>query len=153
MPYIFAYGGNTNPNQLRKQYLSHRVIGVGILPNSRIAFHSYECKDVCPNTFTKLESTYCDIISHPHTQTQGLVVELSEDDLAKMDRQECLGCIYHRHQHSVKVADGTEVSCWVYQMIYPIDNHALPSERYLTVVRYGYEHFGIDLGQLSSYRP
>ena len=147
MPLIFSYGGNTNPNQLHNQYPSHRVIGVGRLDGFVLSFDSYKLSPCsCLNTFTQLETSYCNLRKQSDAMTYGLVVELSDDDLAKMDRQECLGCIYERNLYPIHLSK--EMHCWVYTMLQPVERLAPPTERYRNVVRIGYEHFNIPVDQL-----
>ncbi len=142
MPVVFAYGGNTNPNQLRNQYLSHIILGKGYLPNYTLTFRTYTPAQPCKDTFTILEECYCNAETSSSLVLEGMLLNVSEDDLHKMDKQECLGSIYERKQ--VEVILGFEkIPCWIYTMISPGET-SKPSERYLRVVLHGYETFSFD---------
>jgi gamma-glutamylcyclotransferase (GGCT)/AIG2-like uncharacterized protein YtfP len=147
--YIFAYGGNTNLNHLNKQYPGYSIISPkAMLMNYRLVFQSYECVNECC-TFTKLEPCYCNIVPTQGSSVQGVLIQLSEAHLQKMDVQECVGCIYERVKIQVSFLqnNSSTVECWTYRMIRPKEV-AIPSERYLGVVKRGYEFHDIPLAQL-----
>jgi len=146
MPYVFCYGGNTNPNQLSKQYPSHKVVGKGTLDEFQLRCCKYTIVSDFISQVTRLECSYCNVERCKQKEVVGIVVDLSDEDLKKMDIQECRGHIYERYEREVLV-DNNPIQCWVYEMISPGETHT-PSERYLRVVEIGYTHFGLPKGQL-----
>ena len=147
MPLVFCYGGNTNPTHLQKQYPSHSIVGVATLHGYQVTFRTYKRMSTECCTFTKLEESYCNVEPYISQQLQGVVVELNEAELAKMDMQECLGCIYTRKQVTVQLDTAVTLQVWLYTMIAP-KAHQTPSIRYLQVVINGYTHHNIPLSQL-----
>jgi len=142
MNLVFAYGGNTNPNHLNREFPSHKVVGQFYLPGYQLKFNSFQPFP----TEKSLECSYCNIIEHPGSKVHGIVVALSDTDLEKMDKQEFLGQLYERKQ--VVVQDETTTwSVYTYTMVQP-NSCCPPSERYLGVVRRGYKHFSIPEKQI-----
>jgi gamma-glutamylcyclotransferase (GGCT)/AIG2-like uncharacterized protein YtfP len=75
----FAYGSNLDPRQLRQRCPSARFVAVASLPDHRLAFTRYAKDRGCGT---------CDGVSEPGQDIWGVVFDLSEADLGRMDASE-----------------------------------------------------------------
>jgi len=75
----FAYGSNLNPEQMRLRCPSHKVVGLGALRDHRLAF---------PLTSHDWGGGVASLVPAHGSSAWGVVYELSDDDLASLDRYE-----------------------------------------------------------------
>ena len=135
----FAYGGNTNPYHIQKSYPDAQFLGIGFLPNYRLVFRQVD--------HTKLEHAYCDIEEYqkhsitPDDGVYGVIYEMPEDHMKKLDEQELVDVIYFRETHTVlNMTTNKEHTCQVYVMCDQTQPYMMPTSRYLKVVHIGYHH-------------
>jgi gamma-glutamylcyclotransferase len=75
----FAYGSNLDPQQLHRRCPSARFVAVAKLPGHRLAFTRYAKDRGCGT---------CDGVPEPGQDIWGVVFEISEEDLGRMDVSE-----------------------------------------------------------------
>ncbi len=75
----FAYGSNMNWNQMRERCSSSRFLGIAALLDYELAFTRKSVKRGCG---------VVDVVSEVGTQVWGVVYEISDFDVAKLDTME-----------------------------------------------------------------
>ena len=75
----FAYGSNLDPRQLHQRCPAARFVAVAKLPDHRLAFTRYAKDRGCGT---------CDGVPDPGQDIWGVVLDISEADLARMDASE-----------------------------------------------------------------
>jgi hypothetical protein len=138
----FAYGSNLDPPQLRQRCPSAQFVAVAKLPDHRLAF-TRRAKDRGCGT--------CDGLPEPGQDIWGVVFEMSEADLGRMDASE--GCIpgrpleqnaYNRVQREV-LRDGKPdepMLVWLY-FANREPNPPLPNAAYKKQLMEGAKHWGL----------
>ncbi len=108
----FAYGSNMDPVQMRQRCPSARFVAVAKLPDYRLAFTRYAKDRGCGT---------CDGIPESGKAIWGVVFELSEADLQRMDEREgyrpgrpLSDNSYVRAQRKVYRDGNRDTSLWVW---------------------------------------
>ncbi len=136
--FYFAYGSNLDPEQMRSRCPGHQVVGLAELRDHRITF---------PLTSHDWGGGVAGVgVAHGES-VWGVVYELSEPDLATLDRYEGFRGpgdqhnLYDRESASVQLVradDGSfprRLQAWIY--VARSANPAPPSRRYLDVILRG----------------
>ena len=126
----FAYGMNTNPDEMARRCPDSNAIGPAFLPGYRFVFRGH----------ADVEFGQEDDYVH------GMLWEVSDDDLYQLDLLEGFPEYYLRQRVKVMV-DDEEYVAWVYTM-QDQSFEAGPTERYFTMCKQGYEHFDVETQQL-----
>ena len=79
MPTYFAYGSNMDEEHMKTRCSRARYLGRGVLTNYKIAFTRYS---------SKWDSSVADVVASQGEVVWGVLYELSEEDLLKLDRFE-----------------------------------------------------------------
>ena len=87
MTLYFAYGSNMNQHQMRDRCPDSRLLVKAVLPDHQIAFTRFS---------SNWDSAVADILVSPGHSVWGLLYEISQDDLEKLDRMEGHPRIYQR---------------------------------------------------------
>ncbi|TMQ73236.1 MAG: gamma-glutamylcyclotransferase [Candidatus Eisenbacteria bacterium] len=137
----FAYGSNLDPDQMRSRCPESRVVGLAMLRDHRLTFPLY----------SEFWGGGAAGVSHAHGSTVwGVLYELSDDDLAKLDQYEGWRGVgdhhnlYDRDTVTVELTrpdDGSvprRVRAYTY--LARTLNPTPPSRRYLDVVLKGARH-------------
>ena len=125
----FAYGMNTNAQEMARRCPDSALIGVGWLENYALTFRQF-----------------ADIEPAPDTRCWGVIWRLSPRDLEALDQLE--GYPYHYTRFStVAHTESGPVACLVYQMV-DQDYESPPSQGYLNCVTEGYATHGVPQEQL-----
>jgi gamma-glutamylcyclotransferase (GGCT)/AIG2-like uncharacterized protein YtfP len=139
--HYFSYGSNLNPEQMRERCPDHKVVGMAALHDHRLSF---------PLTSHDWGGGVASVVPSHGTDVWGIVYDLSEADLAALDRYE--GYRGPEDQHNLydrqtvfveltRPQDGSiprRVRAWCY-FARP-SNPAAPSRRYLEAVLAGARH-------------
>lgn len=137
----FAYGSNLNPDQMRHRCPAHKVVGMAALHEHRLAF---------PLTSHDWGGGVAGVVPAHGSTVWGIVYELSDEDLASLDRYE--GYRGAGDQHNLYDREGVFV-----ELTRPEDgsiprrvraacyfarpsNPAAPSRRYLDAILAGARH-------------
>ena len=126
----FSFGMNTNVEQMQQRCPAAECLGSATLYNYQLVFRRH-----------------CDIEAVLGAHCDGVLWEISNDNLAALDLLEGYPDYYNRH--TVEVYHyGMPLKAMVYQMSspYPLQ---LPSSGYLEMVRQGYAANELDLSQLA----
>lgn len=105
MPLYFAYGSNLSVAQMQRRCSSAEVVSSGRLCGFRLAFTFYS---------TGWEGGVADVTHSEDGEVWGLVFDLTEADLQRLDRFEGVPTHYERFQADIEVTDKTLHNVWVY---------------------------------------
>lgn len=125
----FAYGMNTNLNEMSYRCPAARCLGPAVLPGYRFRFAG--CADVVPD---------------PSSSVDGVLWELTQDCMAALDILEGYPHFYNSEEVLVE-HDDRIVYAEVYYMN-PGHPDSAPSDGYLSMVAQGYEQCGVSTTQL-----
>lgn len=134
-----AYGSNLNLEQMGYRCPTAKVYSKGMIYGYRLLF-----KGVPENAYLTIESSKDD-------EVPVLVWEIQPEDEDALDGYEGYPDYYYKKDIPVELETGEIVTAMVYIMTDKIKdrNHLnLPSRRYLTTVKEGYESAGFDLSFL-----
>lgn len=134
-----AYGSNLNLEQMGYRCPTAKVYSKGMIYGYRLLF-----KGVPENAYLTIESSKDD-------KVPVLVWKIQPEDEDALDRYEGYPDYYYKKDIPVELETGEIVTAMVYIMTDKIKdrNHLnLPSRRYLTTVKEGYESAGFDLSFL-----
>ena len=135
--YYFAYGGNTNPIHMTRSYPNAKVIGNAHISGFKILFQStHWCK-----MEDTLEDAYCNMIECENSSVHGVLYELTEEDMFRLDKQERVPFLY------IKI-NLPEINAFTYVMNTKEQTEKQPTNRYYNVVLYGYTHYNLPLSQI-----
>lgn len=133
----FAYGSCVNIGELRKslEYDEHmedpHICGVGILDGHRLAFTRMS---------TNWQGGVLDIVESPTDYVLGLVYEMAEEDISKLDNREGAPRCYRRVEN-LKIALGhEEVAVFSYTVVNKELGEIEPSAAYFDKVYEGMRH-------------
>jgi gamma-glutamylcyclotransferase (GGCT)/AIG2-like uncharacterized protein YtfP len=124
----FAYGSNMDPAEIVKRCPHRRYLGVARLPDHRLAFTR---KSVRTN------SGVADIIPEPGRTIWGVLYEISDDELAAIDRKEGYGWAYERVTNPVWLQQGKEKRIAIMYTVIASQRqqeHVLPSRKYMETI-------------------
>jgi hypothetical protein len=125
----FAYGMNTNLNEMAFRCPKAISLGGAVLPDHEFRF-----------------ATHADVVPNPGYNTQGVLWEITEDCEKSLDALEGFPNYYLKKTVRVLSA-GQEVDAMVYYMAGDIPDEA-PSEGYLMMLYEGYAQHDISAKQI-----
>lgn len=103
----FAYGSNLDPQQMQRRCPNYVLVGPAVLPDCRIAFTAYS-------------DTWCgglaDVVPALGREVWGVLYELTDEDLALLDRHEGHPAVYARQARRV-FYKGRREQAWVYEVV------------------------------------
>lgn len=102
----FAYGSNMDPQQMGERAPSARVVGVGRLDGYRLVFNVYS---------TGWEGGAANLEPDPDAHVWGVVWEVSEEELERLDTYEGHPTFYRREEVTVQTPGGPE-TCLTYRV-------------------------------------
>ena len=145
----FAYGSNLNFADLQRWCIDHDVpplelqkVGMAELPDHRLAFSVFS---------QSRNGGVLDIRESIGRCVEGVLFEVSAEQLAILDRKEGAPSVYQRQTVIVIDSNGKLVRAVTYRVV--PDNaepYVRPSEEYLEVVKAGYRSFGISTSGLKA---
>ena len=124
----FAYGMNTNKEQMSWRCPKAQSLGVAELPEYELAFR-----------------THADIQPVPGSGMEGVLWDITDDCLSALDRLEGYPAYYTRYE-----VDVFHNNAWKKALVYKMNATGLemPSAGYLRMLVEGYSEHGCDLNQL-----
>lgn len=126
----FAYGCNTNQREMARRCARARSLGPAMLPDHALVI-----------------SHHCDVRPRAQSQVQGVLWQITQQDLGQLDQLEGRPWYYDRNWVTVHAQDGSTVQALCYRMTEPLEP-SLPHQGYLDCVATGYRQHGLDLDQL-----
>lgn len=118
----FAYGSNLDTAQMRRRCPAAQPLGPAHIPNTRIEFSRYS---------EKWSGGVANITPTIGCEVWGLIYELSDADLAALDRFEGCPTVYARTLTTVVASQPVEA--WAYHLVGHYTFHA-PSDAYVQVI-------------------
>lgn len=129
MKYYFAYGMNTNLDEMQIRCRTARSLGHAVLPN-----YSFEFK------------THATIEPNPGRSVHGVLWEILESDEKSLDILEGFPIYYTKHNVKVRHND-KDIIAMTYMMDVNASTQA-PSDRYYDTVTKGYNQHNVPTDQL-----
>lgn len=133
MPIYFAYGSNLHPPQMADRCPGSRVLHPGVLKGYRLAFSGYSAR---------WEGGVATVVAEPSGEVQGLLYQLTAEDLGNLDKFEGFPTVYDRVRVSVGGRDGNLHSAMTYQK--RSSGTTAPSLRYFHQIWKAYRAFQLD---------
>ena len=124
----FAYGMNTNQEEMAYRCPGARALGKAVLPGYRFEFKSFAT-----------------IVPSPGEQVEGVLWTITESDELALDILEGYPEFYDKRH--VKVQQGIDYIAMTYIMN-PREKGYAPSDGYYSMVSEGYQAFGLSQQQL-----
>ena len=125
--FYFAYGSNMNHEQMRKRCPYSNFVGAAYLNNAGFRYDGF--------SGAWNDKAVANIVSNDGEKVWGGLFEVSENDLAKLDRHEGFPKSYGKKVAHVIDAEGNTYDAWVYFRIGEMKGD--PSEKYRKVVLEG----------------
>ena len=141
MSYYFAYGGNTNPIHMNREYPNAEIIEIACLPDFKLIFQSTDWYDL-----HTVEQSYCNIIPKENSNVYGVVYKLTQEEEQKLDTQEHVPYLYKKIDISV-----SNRNVYTYVMNTSDRTERMPTSRYYKVVSYGYTYHKLPFSQINLY--
>ena len=106
MPYYFAYGSNMNPARLRGRCVSFRSHMHAVLKGYGLRFNKVAKDDP--------RAGYANVVPEPNGAVEGVLYELSDGGIERLDHCEGCPCHYRRMSIEVELDDGRAVNALIY---------------------------------------
>lgn len=133
MPHYFAYGNLLDIELMRRIAPSAKAVAVARLEGQEIAFG--RCNDPAIGG--------CTLAPRPGAETWGVQYELSEEDMATLDKAAGVDKGHWRHEPvTLKTADGEEIASVTY-LIPEVSGHYAPPDTYVAPIYKGAEALGL----------
>jgi gamma-glutamylcyclotransferase len=130
----FAYGSNLEASQMTDRCPSSRALAVATLKGYRLDFTRFSaCR----------RGGVADIVPASGARVQGLIYELSPQDLRRLDRIEGTPDFYRRVTCEVESASAEVYRVWVYEVVNKC-GHVPPHRDYLALLLTAAQHLGFD---------
>lgn len=138
MALYFAYGSNLSLQQMRARCPNARPYGRAFLAEYALTFAGHSA------TWGGAVAT---LTPDPERETPGLLYQIDDQDLARLDGFEGHPFVYRRQRKVVQSEDGTSVVAHVY--VLEGRRIAAPSDSYAQVIRDGYRRLDFDVDELT----
>ena len=125
----FAYGMNTNREEMAYRCPNARAIGRAVLPGYRLEFKSFAT-----------------IVPSPGEQVEGVIWTITESDESALDMLEGYPEFYDKKTVSVEHKDQSYIA--MTYIMGPREQGYAPSDGYYSMVSEGYQTFGLSQQQL-----
>ena len=125
----FAYGSNLDLPQMKRRCPSSKLISKGSLPGYRLTFNKFS---------SGWGGGVADVIQDQGSKVWGLVFELSDTDLERLDRYEgyhkdCTS-LYERWKAVIDTPNGQVSDVWVYTVVEK-QQFVKPTLEYLQIIK------------------
>ena len=125
----FAYGSNLDLPQMKRRCPSSELISKGSLPGYRLTFNKFS---------SGWGGGVADVIQDQGSKVWGLVFELSDTDLERLDRYEGYHkdwtSLYERWQAIIETPNGLVSDVWVYTVVEK-QKFVKPTIEYLQIIK------------------
>lgn len=128
---MFAYGANTNIDSMAWRCPDSYSLGIAILPDYRFRF-----------------AGHADVVPHEGQLVEGVLWNITMEDLASLDSFEGYPSYYDRDVVRVKFR-GQLVDAMVYYMT-PGKSDSPPTQSYVTCLQEGYADHGLNVAQITT---
>lgn len=135
--FYFAFGSNLDRQQMKQRCPDSTLVARAILPNHAIGFTGYS---------GRWGGAVATVVEKRGAETEGLLYELTDEDLLLLDGYEGHPYAYRRVRKYVRGPDGRRVRAYMY--VRPLDEPDDPSADYLRVIMRAYMKHGFNLKAL-----
>ena len=133
--YHFAYGSNLSSKFLRRCCPSARFVMRATLPNNRVEFRFYS---------EKRKGGISSIVPYPSKLTRGVIYEVSEEDMVKLDEVESVPQGHYVRERVLVLGEDKEYhKADLYRVVNP-DGPFAPARSYVELMVEGAEEHGLD---------
>ncbi|MBM2826227.1 MAG: hypothetical protein HW403_291 [Dehalococcoidia bacterium] len=131
----FAYGSNMSPTQMKERCQDARFVSTASLEGHRLAFLLYS---------NAWHGGVCGLVRDDADVVWGVVYDLSEEDMSRLDAWEGAPQSYYRQPAQVRLASNGEMAqAETYFFARPSTAENLPSKRYMDRLLEGARHWGL----------
>ena len=123
MNIYFAYGSNLSRSQMKERCPGSTAIEVGCLENHKLAFTKYS---------KTRKGGVADVVSFEGNRVWGLLWELSDKNLSRLDKFEGYPKFYDRVPMKIRKND-SYLKAWVYVVVNKV-SHVQPHPDYLKII-------------------
>lgn len=117
----FAYGSNQDETQMKDRCPSAKIVGKFVLKNYKLSYTIYSPKRKCG---------CADVVKSSGDEVWGLVYEITQEDLMKLDRFEAHPIKYKRFTTVVENELGEERTVEAYEVVEKSNEQLTPSREY-----------------------
>ena len=125
----FAYGSNLDLLQMKRRCPLSKLISKGKLPDYRLTFNRYA---------EGWGGGVADVIQHADSEVWGLIFEISDSDLVRLDNYEGYyknrTSLYERWKAVIDTPDGQVHDVWVYTVVEK-QKFVQPTLEYLQIIK------------------
>lgn len=130
---VFGYGSNLRTEQLWHRCPGARVVAAAVLPGHRLGFGGHSAR---------WGGAVATVVRSPGDQVPGILFELDDEDLARLDGFEGVPRVYARIARNVSLQNGSLRRAQVYELLGPLGGS--PSLEYERAIRDGLREHGLD---------
>jgi gamma-glutamylcyclotransferase (GGCT)/AIG2-like uncharacterized protein YtfP len=124
----FAYGSNLDLLQMKRRCPLSKLISKGMLPDYRLTFNRYA---------EGWDGGVADVIQHAGSKVWGLIFEISDSDLVRLDHYEGYYkdkiSLYERWKAVINTPNGQVDDVWVYTVVEK-EKFVQPTLEYLQII-------------------
>ncbi len=132
----FAYGSNLDPVQMRRRCPGSRPLATAVVGGYALTFPIHSGGD--------WRGGVASIEPDPEQSVEGVVYEVTADDLRALDRYEAVAeGMYVRGRIDARQSDGRTVDAVTYFAVRGYNDPQPPSKKYLAAITRGAEHHGL----------
>jgi gamma-glutamylcyclotransferase (GGCT)/AIG2-like uncharacterized protein YtfP len=131
--YYFAYGSNLNKKQMKERAPESKPLFPATLPNYTLIFVGWS---------RTLQGGVASIRRSQGSKVPGAVYDITEKDLAHLDKYEGFPYDYNRIKVNVFNEDGSAVECTTYIKTGQ-EAESPPSKAYAQIIYQGYREWGL----------
>jgi gamma-glutamylcyclotransferase (GGCT)/AIG2-like uncharacterized protein YtfP len=133
----FAYGSNLDQEQMADRCPQARFSRFAVLPDWRLTYRGFS---------PLRKGAVASVISSPQKYVEGVLYEVTEEDMRLMDKFEGSPHVYERREMEVITDDGRRVEAWVY--FKNQGEFGVPHEDYHSILYRFYVRYGFNTGHL-----
>lgn len=133
----FAYGSNLDHIQMAERCPRSRLLGVGSLSDMKLSFTGHS---------SRWDGGVATVLSERGAVVEGILYQLTSEDLIRLDRFEGVPTVYERTQKAVAIWTGDACRAWVY--LHREEDWTKPSVEYFEQIEQAYNLYGFDGSRL-----
>lgn len=124
MKYYFAYGSNLSEEQMKKRCPDSKLIGKAVLKGYKLDFTIFS---------SRWNGGAADIVQDANNEVWGLIYELNDEDIDKLDKCEGHPKFYRRITKKVINESKEEIEVQIYEVVNK-KSFIKPSEEYFSII-------------------
>lgn len=124
--YYFAYGSLLDDSEMKEICPGAKLVSTGCLKEHRLDFTRYSSK--------RWKGGVADVVISKDCEVWGIVYEITDSDLKRLDKREGYPEAYDRSMKSIETPDGTSFKAWVYT-VNKKESFVPPTAKYMKIIR------------------